>query len=72
MQKEFYDPAKPDGQNNSIKDPISHNGIGKIGKRYLIPARQGRAVRLKKNQTISIHNIRGNQVCDFFALIDGS
>ncbi|MDB9991289.1 hypothetical protein OAD94_02155 [Amylibacter sp.] len=48
MQKEFYDPAKPDGQNNSIKDPISHNGIGKIGKRYLIPARQGRAVRLKK------------------------
>ena len=57
MQKEFYDPAKPDGQNNSIKDPISHNGIGKIGKRYLIPARQGRAVRLKKNQTISIHNI---------------
>ena len=48
MQKEFYDPAKPDEQNNSIKDPISHNGIGKIGKRYLIPARQGRAVRLKK------------------------
>ena len=72
MQKEFYDPAKPDGQNSSIKEPISHNGIGKIGKRYLIPARQGRAVRLKKNQSISIHNIRGNQVCDFFALIDGS
>ena len=48
MQKELYDPAKPDGQNSSIKEPISHNGIGKIGKRYLIPARQGRAVRLKK------------------------
>jgi len=48
MQKKFYDPAKPDGQNNSIKDPISHNSIGKIGKRYLSPARQGRAVRLKK------------------------
>ena len=48
MQKELYDPAKPDGQNSSIKDPISHNSIGKIGKRYLSPARQGLAVRLKK------------------------
>ncbi|MGB1344129.1 MAG: hypothetical protein ACPH5I_01455 [Amylibacter sp.] len=48
MQKEVYDPSIPDGQNNTIKEPISYNGIGKIGKRYIIPARQGRAVRLKK------------------------
>ena len=49
MQKEVYDPSIPDGQNSTIKEPISHDGIGEIGKRYIIPARQGRAVRLKKN-----------------------
>ncbi len=72
MQKTAYDPSQPDGQNDTIKSPISDDGIGVIGKRYTIPARQGRAVRLKKGQIISIYNPEGNQVCDFFALIDGA
>jgi len=72
MQNEVYNPSIPDGQNNTIKEPISHDGIGKIGKRYKIPARQGRAARLKKNQSIVIYNTKGNQVCDFFALVDGA
>lgn len=69
MRIEVYDPSRPDGQNNTIKEPISHDGIGEIGKRHTIPARQGRAVRLKKGKIISIYNPKGNQVCDFFALI---
>lgn len=72
MQKDVYDPSIPDGQNSTIKNPISYDGTGEIGKRYIIPARQGRAVRLKKNQSILIYNTKGNQVCDFFALIDGA
>lgn len=72
MQLEAYNPSQPDGQNSTIEEPISHDGSGDIGKRYIIPARQGRAVRLKKSQIISIYNPKGNQVCDFFALIDGA
>ena len=71
-KEEVYNPSHPDGQNNTIKEPISYDGIGKIGNRYLIPARQGRAVRLKKGQSILIYNPEGNQVCDFFAIIDGA
>ena len=70
-KEEVYNPSHPDGQNNTIKEPISYDGIGKIGNRYLIPARQGRAVRLKKGQSILIHNPEGNQVCDFFAIKSG-
>jgi uncharacterized protein YcgI (DUF1989 family) len=72
MRQEVYDPSQPDGQNNTIKEPISPDGIGEVGKRYTIPARQGRAVRLKKGKTISVYNPKGNQVCDFFAIIDGA
>ena len=52
-KEEVYNPSHPDGQNNTIKEPISYDGIGKIGNRYLIPARQGRAVRLKKGKKIT-------------------
>ena len=65
-KEEVYNPSHPDGQNNNIKELISYDGIGKIGNRYLIPAKQGRAARLKKGQSILIYNPEGNQVCDFF------
>ncbi|MGI9353327.1 MAG: DUF1989 domain-containing protein [Rhizobiaceae bacterium] len=70
MTIDKYDPAKPDGTNLSITNAISPNGNGVPGERYLIPARQGRAVRLKKDQVLNIYNPRGNQVCDFFALVE--
>ena len=47
-KEEVYNPSHPDGQNNTIKEPISYDGIGKIGNRYLIPARQGRQYALRR------------------------
>ena len=72
MTRTIYDPSHPDGTNDTAEKPISEDGFPEIGKRYEIPARQGRAVRMKKNQKLVLHNPRGNQVCDFFALVDGS
>lgn len=67
-----YDPARPDGTNLTLSCPVSNSGVAETGRRYRIPARQGRAVRLEAGAEITIHNPGGNQVCDFFALIDGS
>lgn len=65
-----YDPAIPDGYNGTEKTPISAGGVPEPGQRYLIPARQGRAVRLQAGDELRIVNEKGNQVCDFFALAD--
>lgn len=67
-----YDPAIPDGSNATQSSPISKDGKPQIGKHYEIPAREGRAVRLDEGDQIKIINPMGNQVCDFFALCDGS
>jgi uncharacterized protein YcgI (DUF1989 family) len=72
MTRTFYDPSATDGPDNILDAPISQKGEPTLGKRYLIPARQGRAVRVKMGQILTLHNPKGNQVCDFFALIDGS
>ena len=72
MTISVYEPSTPDGTNPTITSPISSNGCGTPGKRYLIPARQGRAVRIKKCQTLTIYNPKGNQVCDFFAIMEGA
>lgn len=72
MTLAIYDPSNPDGTNDTANMPISVHGVPEIGKRYQIPARQGRAVRMKKGQTLTLLNPKGNQVCDFFALIEGS
>lgn len=72
MKLANYDPSRPDGTNDSVESPISKDGFPEIGKRYEIPARQGRAVRMKKGHVLTLHNPKGNQVCDFFALVDES
>lgn len=72
MPSSAYQPANPDGHNPSATDPVSPDGVGRSGLRYTIPARQGRAVSLRKDQEITIYNPKGNQVCDFFALIESS
>jgi uncharacterized protein YcgI (DUF1989 family) len=59
--------GEPTGSNPSIKEPISRDGTPELGKRYMVPARQGRAVRLKKGQSIAVINTHGTQVCDFWA-----
>ena len=67
-----YDPTKPDGVNPTADDPISPNGLPEPGRDYRIPARQGRAVRLKRGQRLTIVNLQGHQVCDFFAIAEDS
>lgn len=64
----LFDPARPDGVNPSIDHPIAPCGVPELGERYLLPARQGRAVRLEAGQYLTIVNIHGTQVCDFWTL----
>lgn len=66
-----YDPTKPDGLNPTIDSPISPDGTPEYDVDYLIPARQGRAVRLKAGDQLKLTNVKGNQVCDFFAHVEG-
>ncbi|MEO9826881.1 MAG: urea carboxylase-associated family protein [Paracoccaceae bacterium] len=73
MDPAIYDPSVPDGLgDHDTQDLISKTGDPELGRRYLIPARQGCAVRIKAGQILTLYNPKGNQVCDFFALIDGS
>jgi uncharacterized protein YcgI (DUF1989 family) len=72
MTPAIYYPSVPDGTNGTLTSPISAQGEPELGKPYEIPARQGRAVRVKKGQVLTLRNPKGNQVCDFFALLDGS
>ena len=52
------------GQNATLHEPISADGTPEPGKTYTVPARCGRAVRVKAGQTIRIANPHGTQVCD--------
>ena len=61
------DNATPCGTNPTLSSPISPDGTPEIGRRYTIPARQGRAMRLAKGQSIRIINTHGTQVCDTWA-----
>jgi uncharacterized protein YcgI (DUF1989 family) len=61
------DNGDPYGENATCREAISPDGTPEIGKRYEVPARQGRAVRLKKGQSIRIINTHGTQVCDTWA-----
>jgi len=72
MARVAYDPSLSDGTNDTINSPISADGVPELGKRYEIPARQGRAVRISVGQELTLYNPEGHQVCDFFALVDGS
>jgi uncharacterized protein YcgI (DUF1989 family) len=61
------DNATPCGTNPTLSSPIAPDGTPEIGQRYTIPARQGRAVRLARGQSIRIINTHGTQVCDTWA-----
>ena len=67
-----YQAAQPDGSNPTANNPISPDGRPELGVEYTIPARQGRAVRLKRGQILTIVNPQGHQVCDFFAITEAS
>jgi uncharacterized protein YcgI (DUF1989 family) len=55
------------GENGTARNPISADGRPEIGVRYTVPAREGRAVRLSRGETISVINTHGTQVCDLWA-----
>lgn len=57
----------PVGENATIGEPISADGQPVLGQQYVVPARQGRAVRVKSGQAIRVINTHGTQVCDFWA-----
>jgi uncharacterized protein len=59
--------TEPLGINDTMMSPISRDGTPEIGRLYDVPARQGRAVRVAKGQTIEIINTHGTQVCDTWA-----
>ncbi len=59
--------GSPCGQNATLHAPISADGTPELGRLYQVPARQGRAVRVAKGQTIEVINTHGTQVCDFWA-----
>ncbi len=59
--------SQPCGVNHTLEDPISADVTPELGKRYEVKARCGKAVRVKKGQTIRIINTHGTQVCDTWA-----
>ncbi len=61
------DNGTPCGTNPTLSAPISPDGTPEPGRRYTVPARQGKAVRLDKGQSIRIINTHGTQVCDTWA-----
>jgi uncharacterized protein YcgI (DUF1989 family) len=63
----FPDNGEPDGRNPTLDEAISPEGWPSLGQLYTVPARQGRAVRLRAGQTIRIINTHGTQVCDTWA-----
>ena len=60
-----------DGTNATIDNPAATAGRVELEKLYVIPERQGRAVRVKRGQVLEVINPQGHQVCDFFALVEG-
>jgi len=72
VTRPLYDVQNIDCPNATLEAPIAVDGWPHLGKRYSIPARQGRAVRLQQGQVLTVVNPHGHQVCDFFALIEGS
>lgn len=64
-----FDPARPDGENATLKNAISPDGTPEPGQRYEIAARCGCAVRLRTGQRLTLVNPSGDQVCDFWAFL---
>lgn len=66
-----FDPATPEGLNPSATEVLSADGRLAPGRRYEVPARQGRAMRLDRGQALRIINTQGTQVGDFWAFAAG-
>ena len=67
MSERPTDNGDEDGVNATLTAPISADGRAEPGRRYAVPARCGRAVRLDAGQRIKVVNTHGTQVCDTWA-----
>ncbi len=65
-----FDAARPDGENPSAHQTLAQDGRLSAGTTYTIPARQGRAMRVKKGELLSVINRDGSQIGDFCAFAD--
>jgi uncharacterized protein len=61
------DNGESEGHNATLHEPISADGTPIAERLYAVPARNGRAVQLRKGQLIRIINTHGSQVCDTWA-----
>ena len=61
------DNATPLGENATARSPIAPDGRPEPGRRYAVPAREGRAVRLARGESLTLVNTHGTQVCDLWA-----
>lgn len=64
------DQGTPDGENATLRSPVSEDGYALPGVVYEIPARHARAVRLRAGNSLRIINTHGAQVADFWAFKD--
>ncbi|MDD9720551.1 urea carboxylase-associated family protein [Sulfitobacter sp. PR48] len=62
-----FDPARPDGSNPSAIETVGDLGRPHLDIAYDVPARQGRAIRVKQGQMLKVTNTHGSQVADFWA-----
>lgn len=63
----YTDNGHADGENDTLHTPISPDGTPEPGRLYTLPARQGRAVALRRGQRLALVNTHGTQVCDLWA-----
>ena len=66
-----FDAARPDGENPSAHQTLAEDGRLSPNSTYTIPARQGRAMRVKKRELLSVINRDGSQIGDFWAFAEG-
>lgn len=66
-----FDAARPDGENPSAHQTLAEDGRLSPNATYTIPARQGRAMRVKKGELLSVINRDGSQIGDFWAFAEG-
>lgn len=67
VNPQYRSNADADGVNPTAHTPISPDGTPEPGRLYTLPARQGRAVRLRTGQRLELVNPHGTQVCDLWA-----
>ncbi|UYO00202.1 MAG: urea carboxylase-associated family protein [Devosia sp.] len=62
-----YAAHHPDGTNNSAHQVLGDAGRIEQGVLHVVPAREGRAIRVRRGERLKVINTHGSQVGDFWA-----